>query len=379
MCKITKGAGSKLVCEITKIIDPVCEITKLADVCEITKDHRSPLLPDRYPTPDFFVCDLFDAAPKGDMASMEHPIFSLSTKPDTRVRRYEHNGNFVEITPSVAGLATIHDRDVLIYCISHLIAGLNEGRDVSRIVRFKAFDLLQATNRVTDGRGYEGLKAAFSRLRGTTITTNIITGDAEVFDGFGLIDRFRIVRETRDGRMQEVEIELSDWVFNAIRAKEVLTLHRDYFRLRKPLERRIYELARKHCGSKSIWRISLDLLQKKCGSNSTSREFKRLVMNIIAQDSEHSHMPDYSLSFDGDQVILRNRGTLQMRDNCPQGALLFLTQETYDKAREAAPGWDVYRLESEWREWIREKDMPKNPDKAFLGFCRQWFEKRGHP
>ena len=36
-------------------------------------------------------------------------------------------------------------------------------------------------------------------------------------DGFGLIDSFRIIRATRDGRMQEVEIRLSDWVFNAIR------------------------------------------------------------------------------------------------------------------------------------------------------------------
>lgn len=73
----------------------------------------------------------------------------------------------------------------------------------------------------------------------------------------------KIVRETRDGRMQEVEIKLADWVFNAIQAKEVLTLHRDYFRLRKPLERRIYELARKHCGAQNGWKISLALLQKK--------------------------------------------------------------------------------------------------------------------
>ena len=50
------------------------------------------------------------------------------------------------------------------------------------------------------------------------------TGDVEVLDGFVLIDKFRIVRETRDGRMQDVT--LSDWVFNAIRHKEVLTLHR---------------------------------------------------------------------------------------------------------------------------------------------------------
>lgn len=57
---------------------------------------RSPLLPDRHRTPDFFVCDIFDAAPKGDMASMEHPIFSLATKSDHRARRYEHGDVFIE-------------------------------------------------------------------------------------------------------------------------------------------------------------------------------------------------------------------------------------------------------------------------------------------
>jgi hypothetical protein len=60
---------------------------------QLTKD-RSPLLPDRHPTPDVFVCDVFGAAAKGDMASMEHPIFSLSTKPDRHVRRYEHGEIF---------------------------------------------------------------------------------------------------------------------------------------------------------------------------------------------------------------------------------------------------------------------------------------------
>lgn len=346
-------------------------------VGEISKDDRSPLLPDRYPTPDFFVCDLFDAAPKGDMASMEHPIFSLSTKPDRRVRRYEHNGQFVEITPSVIGLATIHDRDVLIYCISQLMAGLNEGRPLARTVRFKAYDLLQATNRMTNGQGYEALKAAFERLRGTTISTNIITGGQEQLDIFGLIDRARIIRQTRDGRMQEVEVVLSDWLFSAIRAKEVLTLHRDYFRLRKPLERRIYELARKHCGMKDEWRISLDILQKKSGSNSTSREFKRLVSNIIEQDAQHRHMPDYAVSLEADQVVFRNRGTMQPKEETPQRVLVFLKSDTYEDARKAAPGWDVHYLEQEWRDWMKE--TPKNADRAFVGFCRRWFERRGRP
>ena len=43
---------------------------------------RTPLLPDRHPIQDFFICDVTDAIPKDDMGSMEHPIFSLATKPD---------------------------------------------------------------------------------------------------------------------------------------------------------------------------------------------------------------------------------------------------------------------------------------------------------
>ena len=349
-------------------------------VCEITKAKKSPLLPDRNVQEDFFVCDIFDAAPKGDMASMAHPVFSLATKPDYRIREYKApDGEFVIVKPSADGLATIHDRDVLIYCISQIIAALNDGREVSQVVRIKAYDLLKATNRVTDGRGYEGLRAALTRLQGTQIETNIITGGTEQLDIFSIIDRARIVRETRDGRMQDIEVRLSDWVFNAIREKEVLTLHRDYFRLRKPLERRIYELARKHCGTKNEWRISLKKLQAKCGSGSTLREFRRLVLNIVEQDTQHSHIPDYALRFDAgnDQVVMVSRHTVRepYADNVIH--VPPLKPETHVAAREAAPGWDVYALEQEWRDWISE--APREPNAAFLGFCKKWFAKRGAP
>jgi plasmid replication initiation protein len=347
-------------------------------VDEALKHGKSPLLPERYPTADFFVCDLFDAAPKGDMASMEHPIFSLSTKPDHRIRRYEHNASYVEIKPSSDGLATIHDRDILIYCISQLMGALNAGREVSQVVRFRAYDLLKATNRVTSGEGYAGLRAALERLRGTSISTNIVTGGIEQFDVFGLIDRATIVRETRDGRMQEVEIRLSDWVFNAIRSREVLTLHRDYFRLRKPLERRIYELARKHCGRKDDWRVSLATLQKKCGSGSTAREFKRLVQNIVREDERHSHMPDYAVRLEAeDMVVFRNRRTMPGTQAISSASAPPLDAETYHDARTVAPGWDVHFLEQQWREWMTEP--PRNADAAFIGFCKKWFETRGAP
>jgi len=348
-------------------------------VGEITKDNRSPLLPDRQDQKDFFVCDIFDAAPKGDMASMAHPIFSLATKPDHQARRYEDESgkNYVEVRPSSEGLATIHDRDVLIYCISQVIAALNDGRQVQRVVRLKAYDLLKATNRVTDGRGYKGLRAALVRLQGTQIETNISTGGTEQLDIFSIIDRARIVRETREGRMQEIEIELSDWVFNAIRAQEVLTLHRNYFRLRKPLERRLYELARKHCGRQTQWRIGLPALQRKCGSTSTKREFRRLVGAIADQDQAHHHMPDYAIRLEGEMVIFENRGTM----DALVGDQVKLGVDAHERARVAAPGWDVHYLEQAWRSWMADGglDAPRDPDKAFVGFCTKWFEKRGRP
>tara|TARA_R110002072_G_scaffold219219_1_gene376798 strand:+ start:2233 stop:2496 length:264 start_codon:yes stop_codon:yes gene_type:complete len=87
------------------------------------------------------------------MALMEHLIFSIPTKPDTRVREYEHNGIKIAIKPSVDGLAIVHERNVLIYCISLLMTALNEKREVLETIRFPPFELLVATNRNTAGSG----------------------------------------------------------------------------------------------------------------------------------------------------------------------------------------------------------------------------------
>ena len=76
---------------------------------------------------DFFLCDFFAAVPKHDLAAMEHPLFSLSTRPDRRVLSYEHNGTEITVTPSVKGRATIFDADILIFCISQLMAAINAG------------------------------------------------------------------------------------------------------------------------------------------------------------------------------------------------------------------------------------------------------------
>lgn len=343
-----------------------------------TTNPLAPLLPDRHPQHDLFICDVADAVLKDVMAHMEHPFYSLSKKPETAVRRYEHNGNWLEITPSVKGLATIYDKDILIYCISQIMAKLKEGKQVSPRVRISSRDLLIFTNRGTSGRDYMALVEALDRLEGTRIRTNILSGDEEQIDGFGLIDASSIRRKHGlDGRLLWCEVKLSDWVFNAIRAQEVLTLHRDYFRLRKPIERRVYEIARKHCGQQDEWRIGLPTLLKKTGSQSPLKRFRQMIRDLASYD----HLPDYSVSFDdeADMVTFRNRGTMLARsaEGRWEG---HLDADAYQDARSVAPGWDVHALEEQWRGWLGENEIePKHPARHFVKFCKSWFEKRGRP
>ena len=324
---------------------------------------------------DAFFCDVFDAVPKGDLATMEHPVFSLSTRPDRRILSYAHNGAEITVTPSVRGLATIHDKDILIFCISQLMAALNAGRATSRRVVLKAHDLLVATNRETSGDSYRRLKDAFERLAGTRITTNIATGETETTTGFGLIEGWEIVRHTKGGRMVSVAVTLSDWLYRAVLAKSVLTLSREYFHLRRPLERRLYELARKHCGRQPSWRVSVETLLKKSGSHSPRRVFRAMLRDIIAKD----HLPEYRLTEEpGDLIHVTPRsveigaeaGPLVDAGGHPMRPKA--SPEALDQARALMPGADVYALEAQWHSyWARTGHKPlRNVDAAFLGFVK---------
>lgn len=266
----------------------------------------SHLLPDRHIQRDFFVADILDAAPKDDMASMEHPLFALKAG-DKRVRVYERDGITVKVMPGPYGCATIHDKDVWIYCISQLVEAMNRNReDTGRVVRFTAYDFLVTTNRPTAGIGYQRMAEALGRLAGTRVETNIETDGYREKAGFGLIDSWRVVERARgDDRMAAVEVTLPDWLYRSVKARHVLTLSRDYFRLRRPLDRRIYELVRKHCGAQPKWRVSLAILHEKSGSTASMKEFRRLVRELV----DSNELPDYLARFDAeaDMVVFYTR------------------------------------------------------------------------
>lgn len=350
-------------------------VPEMSSIPERNTMREKQLLPIRHPQGELFLCDLGDVPLKDDTASMEHPIFALSTKPDKNVRKYAHNDNMLTVTPSVDGLATIYDKDVLIFAISQIMEAKNNGLTYSKKVTFNAKDFLRFANRMTNGRGYQGLNDALKRLRGTNLETNIITNGERQIEGFGLIDKYHIRTQLEDGTVTAWGVTLSDWMFNAIEANEVLTLHPDYFRLRKPLERRLYEIVRKHCGTQKEWKVSISLLLKKTGSQTSPKKFRQLLKPIMEAD----HLPDYSAEYVGDNdefVTFKNRRHAAAKIIAGR---ITLDTETYNKARQAAPSWDPYHLEQLWRNWMADKgdERPKNPDGAFIGFCKSYFKKNG--
>ncbi|MBL4571819.1 MAG: replication initiator protein A [Gammaproteobacteria bacterium] len=248
---------------------------------------------------DLFIADIIDVAPKSDMGSMEHPIFSLSKNRDLETFRYEYPNlsAWVEVIPSTQGRATIFDKDLLLYCIGQVVEGMNRGREVSRRIQITAYEFFMTTGRSSGGDQYKRLHETLGRLRGTTIKTNVNTkGAADKTsrrgEVFGLIDDAKVVEH--NGKSVGVEITLSERIFNAISEKHVLTYSRAYFRLTSANDRRLYEICRKHCGDQPIWEIKLENLFAKFGSRSKLKEFRRMIKKIVLNQS----IPDYFIDLE---------------------------------------------------------------------------------
>ena len=242
---------------------------------------------------DMFVANIVDITPKGDLHSMEYPIFAISSKPDTEKFRYENaNGNWIEIIPSINGRATIHDKDMLLYCFGQVAEALNRGKEVTRRIKITAYDYLVSTNRTTDGKAYAGIADTLARLRGTTFVSNITNQEKKKGDVFGLIDSGTMVTD-KTGRLEYIEIVLSEHLFASITNNRILTYNRDYFKLRSPYNRRMYELCRKHCGNQTYWEIGLETLYAKFGVKSDLREFRRKIKELAKEQS----VPDYYIEY----------------------------------------------------------------------------------
>ena len=107
---------------------------------------------------------------------------------------------------------------------------------------------------------------AIERLATVTLQTNMKTANKIVDKGFSIFNSWDIVRDQLTNRMESIKVELAEWLWTELTLNNTLTLNNDYFTLTKPLEKRLYLLARKYCGKKKSACVSLDRLHRQSGS-----------------------------------------------------------------------------------------------------------------
>ena len=236
---------------------------------------------------DMFIANLIDVAPKGDQTSMEVPLFSLRKQPDTDQFIWEKGRKKITVTPNRYGRATIWDKDILIFLFSQIVATKNRGGIPARYIKVSAYDILMATGRNTGGKGYSELKDALRRLGGTRIETNINMENLRDTREFSLIQDWRSVSRGDKGHMTEIQITLSEWLYQAVTNFEnVLTYDKKYFDIKKGYERRLYEIFRKHLGRKSEFTIGEGTLFHKMGIKDTPANVRNFRRFLRDQDKE---------------------------------------------------------------------------------------------
>jgi len=340
------------------------------------------LLTRKHPNKDFFVADIFDGTQlKDDNATMENPFFTLSQKPDMRLLEYRNGNKTIEVIPSILGLPTIMDKDILIYCASLLMQEQNAGREPPRRIRFSAHDYFKATNRANNKISYELFEKGLKRLRGCSIATNIKTNKTEIKSNFGFLERYDLIESHRvKDRLVRYEILLSEWYYNAVLGKDMLTISEDYFLLKKGVERRLYEIARKHCGKQDSFKIRLENSHEKTGSTGALKKFKFNLKQTIEDDD----IPDYKFSLDDNDLVTiknANKRVLSPSEEFAGGKIALqavntLSRPTIAKVHEiiedAHTGWTFKEVLTQWTQWIEKQGKaPEKPDGALINFTRK--------
>ena len=225
---------------------------------------------------------------RGERSLMAYPFFALSKHAWMSQLRYESDGVTIEVNPGHKGIATIYDKEVLLYIASLMATKIEESETVTRDFQFTAHDLFRVTGTAISSKSYEKLFDALDRLQSTQIRTNIETG-GEGEDGFfSWVENVRLqYTRSKDGgkRLKAVRVTLCEWLHRAImKDRDILKYAPAYFQL-SPVNRRLYEIACATCPQDGETSISLGKLRLQIGYQSPPRHFKQLVKEAVRESS----------------------------------------------------------------------------------------------
>lgn len=348
---------------------------------------------------DLFVPFVSDLSLRDTQETMERPFFSLSKRKRQKPIEYTSpDGSvFVRVlaTPEF-GMATIWDADILIWAASTMNAQKRRGaNDLARTLHFSPYDLLRTISRSTGGYDYQLLRDALARLQATTIVTNIRPQGKKKDRQFSWIEGWSDVTDDKTGHSIGMTLTVSEWFFEGIQDKNLLSIDPAYFAIRGGRERWIYRVARKHAGGHGPegYAISMPTLFEKSGAEGTYRRFKFEMLAIAKRcHGPESVIPGFDILVEqgkGKEPSLRMirqgqeaetpltpkaQKTLPLAPATSGKRDSSLTDVTISMVRRDFPGWDVYAIKSDFDLWLLDSgsEWPEDYNKAFYGFARQW-------
>lgn len=238
-----------------------------------------------------------EGAINGQIDLMAYPFFSLSKTPSKRAIKFVEGAVSVEVRPSESGVATIYDKEILIYLASLAMERLERGDSFDGVLTFTAYDFFKLAGLSgASGKNYQRLAASLDRLQGTQVRTTIETGGINIDGWFSWISEAQIIF-TRDARGEKraraFRVRITDWLVRAIVADgTMLSYDKSYFSL-TAIERRLYEIARAGCVHGEPVTLGLNTLRDRIGVTSPLKKFRQLLAQIVEKDD----LPAYRVVF----------------------------------------------------------------------------------
>ena len=235
---------------------------------------------------------------QGERTVAEFPFFALTKRAQMEPMTFESDTARIEINPSKTGVATIYDKEILLYIASLMVERLENGEAVERTMSFTANDLFRMTGTNPSARSYTSLKASLSRLQGTQIITNIETGGEGSDSAFSWLLKADIKytkMPSGERRVKHVEVMLCDWLHRAILTdRRIAAYHDDFFKL-GPIERRLYELAKFNCVDGAQLEVDYVDLAGRVGCSLEPRSLENFKRTLREVERDQS-LPEYSLA-----------------------------------------------------------------------------------
>ena len=242
----------------------------------------------------FFVPTVHDAPLKDDVNLMDIAPFSLSKTVRHGVIRYELKDAIITIEggaesawspPTTTTSSSTWCRTWPWPCATTALPkkGLRPSLP-PRTYRPSAAEILKFCRREQGGRQYEQLepRSIACRPPATRSPTLPPAAPAGTAESFPLIGRYKVVSRTRQDKIDQIEIDIPDWVYSGVvsprETPSILTLNSDYFLIARPIAKFIYRLARKATGAAALPSTALTpfttVPARPCHSASSARALR---------------------------------------------------------------------------------------------------------